>query len=94
MSGNFKIVETDSFREDIGDCSDPQAEKIYSKIVNRVYPQLRDQPYYGRNIKKLKGYSPETWRYRLGDYRIVYQINADHKAVILYAFALRKDAYK
>ena len=92
--GNFKIAETDSFQDSLNKSLGHQSKTIYSKIKKDVFPQLKEWPYYGRNIKKLKGYSPETWRYRMGDYRIFYQINAKDKIVILNAFALRKDAYK
>jgi len=48
----FKIAETDTFSSKI---SDTKFSKIYKKIMDYVYPQLRDNPFFGTNIKKLKG---------------------------------------
>ena len=94
MLGDFQIAETDSFQKDMRACLGPNAPAIYAKLFTNLYPQLKAWPYYGRNIKKLKGYSPAAWRYRTGDYRIFYHIDPAQKIVILYAFELRKDAYK
>jgi mRNA interferase RelE/StbE len=39
-----------------------------------VFPQLKEEPHFGLNIKKLKGFVPETWRYRIGKFRLIYII--------------------
>jgi mRNA interferase RelE/StbE len=36
------------------------------KLRELVYRELRKRPQFGPNIKKLKGWQPETWRYRTG----------------------------
>lgn len=68
-------------------------EKIREKLLNYVYPQLRENPYFGKNIKKLKNYAQDTWRYRIGDYRFFYEI--DKKAAMVYMTTVeaRKDSY-
>ena len=58
-----------------------------------MYPQLRQNPYFGKNIKKLKNYTPDTWRYRIGDYRFFYKIDALQKTVFMLAADKRGDAY-
>jgi len=63
------------------------------KMRTYVYPQLREQPYYGSNIKKLKDYNPETWRYRVGDYRFFYEIDAAKKVVFMVSADHRRNAY-
>ncbi len=70
-----------------------QKNRIRRKLTAYIYPQLREQPYYGRNIKKLKGYKPETWRYRVGDYRFFYTINQRKKIVFMLTADLRGEAY-
>jgi mRNA interferase RelE/StbE len=57
-----------------------KGEKLRKKLIGHVYPQLRNNPYFGKNIKKLKNYSPDTWRYRIGGYRFFCEI--DDKAHI------------
>jgi len=62
-------------------------------MVSYAYPQLREVPHYGLNIKKLHNYSPETWRYRIGDYRVFYSIDEIGKIVNILSIDQRKDAY-
>jgi len=58
-----------------------------------AYPQLRQNPYYGKNIKKLVNYDPDTWRYRIGDYRFFYTIDDHKKIVYMLAADNRQGAY-
>lgn len=70
-----------------------QGERIRKKLLEYVYPQLRNNPYLGKNIKKLKNYKPDTWRYRIGDYRFFYEINEKERVVYMIAADSRKDSY-
>jgi mRNA interferase RelE/StbE len=67
--------------------------KIKAKLLNYVYPQLRNQPHFGPNIKKLRQWKPETWRYRIGPWRFFYEIDEPQKIIFLTALSDRKDAY-
>ena len=78
---NFKIFETDQFLEDLEQDFSGQQERIRRKLAAYVYPQLKQNPYFGKHIKKLTNYKPETWRYRIGDYRFFYTID-DHKKIV------------
>lgn len=90
---SFRIFEADGFLDDLKDILGNHWQRVYKKIKSHIYPQLSSQPYFGKNIKKLKGYAPETWRYRLGDLRLFYQIDDKGKIVIMTVAHLRKDAY-
>ena len=68
-------------------------EFITNKLREYVYPQLRQEPFWGKNIKKLKGYSPETWRYRIGKFRVFYIIDKMDQIVFILTIDFRKDAY-
>lgn len=59
-----------------------------------VSPKLTETPFFDANIKKLRNYVPETWRYRLGDFRIFYMVNEDKKEAYFVGFKDRKDACK
>ena len=87
---NYKIAETTSFQKEIKKVG---SLNIYSKIKNVVYPQLKKNPYFGSNIKKLKGEFDGIYRFRIGDYRLFYKI--DNKKVIIFILSLkpRKDSY-
>ena len=91
MLNKFKIAETDTF---VSKLSDPKFSKVYKKISDYVYPQLRDNPFFGSNIKKLKGDFEGLYRYRVGNYRIFYKIENNQVLVIILDIDDRKDAYK
>ncbi|MDO8580860.1 MAG: type II toxin-antitoxin system RelE/ParE family toxin [Candidatus Omnitrophota bacterium] len=67
--------------------------QIHAKLRHFAYPQLTIQPYFGKNIKKLRHYKPETWRYRIGDYRFFYTIDDKKKIVFMIAADNRQNAY-
>lgn len=85
----FSIAETNSF-EKIKVAID---KKLYTKITNIVYSQLKQNPYFGTNIKKLKGEFEGYYRYRLGDYRLFYLIDEGKVIVIVVDFKHRQSAY-
>jgi mRNA interferase RelE/StbE len=86
----FRIAETDTFASKV---NDSKYNKIYKKILDYVYPQLRENPFFGSNIKKLKGEFEGIYRYRVGKYRIFYKIEDDTILVIILDIDYRKDAY-
>ena len=62
-------------------------------LTSYVYSQLREKPHFGSNIKKLRDFTPETWRYRIGDWRFFYEIDEDERIVHMTAAHHRKEAY-
>lgn len=88
---NFKIAETDSFVKKI---SKAEYKRLYKKIVNYVYPMLKRNPYFGSNIKRLKGELSDYYRYRIGDYRLFYKIEDDKILIFIVDIKHRKDAYE
>ena len=90
---DFRVFETAQFLDDLEKISAARREKISSKLRGLVYPQLREQPYFGTNIKKLKGFKPETWRYRIGSYRFFYIIDDKEKIVFMVAADTRQQSY-
>jgi len=88
---NFKIAETEIFAKTI---KKSEYKNIYDKIKNYVYPQLKMNPFFGLNIKKLKGEFEDVYRYRIGNYRLFYKI--DNQKIIIFILDIehRKDSYK
>ncbi len=86
----FKIAETDLFVKKI---VKTQYKKLYKKIVDYVYPMLKRNPYFGPNIKRLKGNFSDFYRYRIGDYRLFYKIENDNILIFIVDIKHRKDAY-
>ncbi len=92
--GKFKIFETDQFFQDLSEDFKGQGERIAKKLKDHVYPQLRDNPHFGKNIKKLKNYQPETWRFRISSYRFFYEVDEKESIVYMLAVDARKDSYR
>lgn len=91
---NYRVFETDEFCSRLDRLDSEQKRFVESKLRKYVYPQIKEQPYYGPNIKKLQGYTPETWRYRLGQFRLFYGIDENKRIVSIVTIDFRKDAYK
>ncbi len=91
MSDKFKIAETELFQKNI---RKNEYRKLYKKIEEYVYPMLRRKPYFGPNIKRLKGNLSGLYRYIIGDYRLFYEINNDKIIVFIIDIADSKNAYK
>ena len=90
MLNRFEIAETETFQRSI---SKKEFVKIYNKIKTYVYPQLRINPFFGKNIKKLKGEFKDVYRYRIGEYRLFYQVDEKQILIFIMDIAKRKDAY-
>lgn len=86
---DFSIAETKSFEK----IKAKMDKRLYSKIVSNVYPQLRSNPFYGTNIKKLKGEFEGYYRYRLGSYRLFYIVENEKVLVVVTDFRHRQNSY-
>ena len=85
----YQIAETKTFEK----VKKKIDKKLYSKIENFVYPQLRVNPFYGTNIKKLKDDLEGYYRYRIGNYRLFYLIKNDKLIIVVVDFKHRQHAY-
>ncbi len=70
-----------------------ESDKNLAAKLNKIFEQISLQPFFGKNIRKLKGRLSGLYRYRLGDYRIVYSITSEIKIVSIVWIGKRKDAY-
>jgi mRNA interferase RelE/StbE len=89
----YRIFETEQFTRDLREISKSGQPAVAGKLRAVVYPQLAAHPHFGPNIRKLKGYSPPTWRYRIGVWRFFYEIDEAGKVVSMIAAAHRGSAY-
>ena len=77
----------------------PQAQKDLDRFRGKLLDKfenlimgLYDEP-RPRNSRKLRG-SGSRWRIRVGDYRILYEIDEHHKLVKVYRIIHRREAYR
>lgn len=85
----YQIAETKTFEK----VKKKIDKKMYAKIKTFVYPQLRENPFYGSNIKKLKDNLEGYYRYRIGNYRLFYLIEENKLIVVVVDFKHRQQAY-
>lgn len=89
LLSNFLIAESKTFIK----IKNQIDAKIYNKILSIVYPQLRVNPFFGTNIKKLKGEFEGYYRYRIGSYRLFYLIDNEKIIVMVSDIRHRQNSY-
>jgi mRNA interferase RelE/StbE len=91
--GEYRIFETEQFEEDLQQIARAGRADIVRKLREVVYPQLARHPHFGPHVRKLQGYVPDTWRYRIGAWRFFYEIDDEEKVVALTPASHRGSAY-
>jgi mRNA interferase RelE/StbE len=86
----YRIGETETFSKKI---NSKKYNHLYDKIMNDVYPILKNNPFFGVNIKKLKGEYKEIYRFRIGNFRLFYTIDEQELIVFIVNIENRQDAY-
>ena len=75
--------------------SERDLRKIDKQYIPRILDaieSLANNPFPSQS-KKLKD-SESGFRLRIGDYRIIYQVDSEKKEIIIYHLRHRKDAYR
>lgn len=85
--GSYKIEPRSSLEHDLRKVD----RQFIPKVLN-VIESLAENPFPVQS-RKMKG-SESSYRLRVGDYRIIYQVDTDNKMVIIYHVRHRRDAYK
>jgi mRNA interferase RelE/StbE len=70
------------------------AEASLQRKLDRCFDVLKITPRHHPNVKRLKGRLSELYRYRVGDYRVVYQIEDAAVVVAVLTIAHRRDVYE
>lgn len=77
-----------------------EAEKQYKKQdrptkhrINEAIESIRKEPHVGTHIRRLAGELEGNWRYRLGNFRIIYAIQEDQKIITIKTIKSRGDVY-
>ncbi|MEW6686942.1 MAG: type II toxin-antitoxin system RelE/ParE family toxin [Candidatus Edwardsbacteria bacterium] len=83
----FKIDPKRSFEHDLRKID----RKFIPKILEAI-ESLSENPFPVQS-RKMKG-SESSYRLRVGDYRVIYQIDTEKKIVTVYYARHRKDIYK
>lgn len=90
---DYRLFETAQFQKDLRQIARAGHQELLGKLRRVVYPQLRQHPHYGPHIRRLKGFEPPTWRYRIGAWCFFYEIDEGDRVVSLLAASHRGSAY-
>ena len=84
-----------SYKIEILSSADKEARKIQKDLLRRIIDgidSLSENP-FPEQTKKLAG-SKSSYRIRVGQYRILYEVNRAEKIVTIYHIRHRKDVYR
>ncbi|MEH2048895.1 type II toxin-antitoxin system RelE family toxin [Nostoc sp.] len=70
------------------------ADQALAKKVARCFEQLEQNPRFHPNVKPLKGDFAGYYRDRIGDYRVIYQVDDATNQVMVTNIAHRREAYE
>jgi len=70
-----------------------RADAPLQRKLDRCFEQLKREPRRHNNIKALKGMFAGYFRYRVGDYRVVYRIDDTTHTINVIDIANRRDVY-
>ena len=83
----YKVVYLDSVEDDFKKLD----KTVVKKILNRIETYLAQDP---KGLgKSLKGEFQGYWRYRFGDYRVIYRIAQREILILILRISHRKDVY-
>lgn len=80
----FKLVPSKRFEDDFRELP----KKIQGQVL-KALDRIKNDPHHGQ---KLKGVEIGQWRYRVGDYRIRYDVEASD--IYLHVVRHRKEVYR
>jgi mRNA interferase RelE/StbE len=69
------------------------ADAILKDRISEAFDVISKNPRYHNHIKKLKGELKHLYRFRLGNLRIIYEIEEDIQTVRVKAIEARGSAY-
>ena len=79
----------------------PHAIRDYKKLPPELKPAIREAvealahaPLSGPKVKPLKGRLRAYWRYRVGDYRVLYAVDTAQHIVYVDYLQHRRDVYR
>ena len=87
---SYNIDESDKFKKSLKKIPGG----IFQNFKEKAYPQLRENPWEGHNIIKLEPPYIGKYRYKRGNYRLIYSIDEEEGIVNIIKFDHRSSIYK
>ncbi|MGD9506388.1 MAG: type II toxin-antitoxin system RelE/ParE family toxin [Syntrophobacteraceae bacterium] len=85
--GDYKLILSRSVEHDV--------RKIGKATLGRILQAIRDlsKDPFPKGCRKLKG-AESSYRIRIGDYRVLYEVDSTERLVSVLHIRHRKDAYR
>jgi mRNA interferase RelE/StbE len=83
----YKVILKPSIEKDLR-----VIPKLFNRKIMECIESLRKEPFPRQSIKLSK--AENLYRIRMGDYRIVYEVNTKDKLIIINYIRHRKEVYK
>ncbi len=71
-----------------------RAQRPLARKLARCFEQLQQDPRSTNNTRQMAGESSGYWRYRVGDWRVMYSIEEAEQRVIVLKIDHRSDIYR
>lgn len=71
-----------------------RADSSLTRRLNRCFDLLRNNPRSHPNIKRLHGTLSGYFRYRVGDWRVIYEVNEETRRITVLLIVHRSQAYE
>jgi mRNA interferase RelE/StbE len=84
---SYRIEFVGSAEKDLRRCNPALASNVLRRIE-----ALQDDP-TPRQSQKLRG-TERTYRLRVGDYRVIYEVEPDIRVIVVYYIRHRREAYR
>jgi mRNA interferase RelE/StbE len=84
----FEVILSPEARSFFAAADPPLAKKLA-----RCFTQLEHDPHHHNNIKRLTGELAGRFRFRIGDWRVVYRVDDATERVIVLLIAHRREVY-
>lgn len=86
----YKLIFSEDFRK-IFKKLDSSVQKLVASYIKHNLENTDDPRIHG---KALIGDKKGLWRYRIGNYRLIVEIQDDKLIILILTFGHRKDVYK
>jgi mRNA interferase RelE/StbE len=93
MSRTITLRLTDEVYEELREAAQSENRPLSNLIETAALSKIREHPHVGPHIRRLRGFEPPTWRFRIGSWRFFYEIDEKEKIVLLLAASHRSSAY-
>lgn len=71
-----------------------RADSTLKRRLDRCFEQLRLDPIHHNNVKRLTGEFKGIYRFRVGDWRVLYRVDADARRVVVIDIGHRREIYE